>query len=79
MHAAHTATHTHTHTQLKLMGEEKRHLQEQNSRLQQEVGSCNLEILDLNDKLERARKKQSERRRQSLDKFHASKYAVCAG
>ena len=48
-------------------------LQEQVARLQQEVGSCNLEVLELSDKLERARVRLSERRRHSTDKLYTSK------
>ena len=72
-HNMYTHIHTHTHTQLRLAEQEKAMLQEQLAQLQQEVGSCNLEILELSDKLKRARVKLSERKRHSTDKLYASK------
>ena len=59
--------------QLKLAEHDKQLLQEQLSRLQQDVGSYSLEIVDLRDRLERSRRKLSEKKRRSLDKLHSSK------
>ena len=61
-------------TQLKVAEQDKRILQEQVSQLQQEVSSYSLEIVDLNERLKRSRRKLSERKRQSQDKYYSSKW-----
>ena len=62
-----------TQIQLKRAEQDKQVLQEQVSQLHQEVSSYGLEIVDLNERLKRSRRKLSERKRQSQDKYYSSK------
>ena len=62
-----------TQIQLKCAEQDKHVLKEQVSQLHQEVSSYSLEIVDLNERLKRSRKKLSERKRQSQDKYYSSK------
>ena len=63
-----------TQMQLKRAEQDKQVLQEQVSQLHQEVSSYSLEIVDLNERLKRSRRKLSERKRQSQDKYYSSKW-----